>query len=485
MTTMVLSLFCLAGRSEDVPPKPPSKDKEGATKSDAPPPVSPNAIFESVAALSSRLTIFNSHDDAARATYTCCRPDQKEEIERALKANEAFLTLNGDSEYADDTLIHNARIYSVSRNFRRELESLLALADKYPDSDFTDDALWRASRMYCMDANHATEMQLLRLLIRKYPRSNYADDALAAIAKELRDARDEAGALASLQLLSRAYPVSDHCDRALFELGQKYQSVGNNQGAITTYQTLIRNLPASDLADDALLQIGNCYRAMKMDSAALNAYRQLIVGSPGSELTRDAARESNAIQPGLYDLKRVVISDTAKDTFDRAMHFLRFRQYADGVAAFKAFLQRFPGNERCDDAVFQIGKCYREMNELMSKINAAQGPEDVFRLTPEWQEAARSKSSAPVGKGIETGTNAVSAFSVLVVRMRGSNLRDDALYEIAKCYEDVKNDRVAAQAYQQLIALFPGSEFESESLYRTLKYYTDPQYKDTWAADYT
>ena len=33
--------------------------------------------FDEIALLPTRLTSFNQHDDAARATYTCCKPWQR------------------------------------------------------------------------------------------------------------------------------------------------------------------------------------------------------------------------------------------------------------------------------------------------------------------------------------------------------------------------------------------------------------------------
>src|SRR5512136_2575891 len=52
-----------------------------------------NRMFADLALLPTRLTSYNSHDDSAQASYTCCRPDQEAQIERALKANDDFVKL--------------------------------------------------------------------------------------------------------------------------------------------------------------------------------------------------------------------------------------------------------------------------------------------------------------------------------------------------------------------------------------------------------
>jgi len=444
----------------------------------------PDLSFQELASLPSRLTMYNRHDDAARATYTCCKPEQKEQIEQALRANESFLTLFPNSDYADDTLIHNARIYSVARNFRKEFESLMLLVQRYPDSDLADDGLWRLAEMYRQDAAHGPQLETLWTLVRNYPRSTYADDALFHIAQRLTQERDEQGAIAALEELVRRYPLSDFCDDALFSVAQRYQALGNHEAALHAYQTLQNLYPYSNFYDDSQLQIGNCLRALHDQEAAVEAYRALIHNGFGSPLVRQAAQEVNNILPESYDLSVDLPSDFEEEAFNTAMHYVRFREYSHAVSLLKQFIRQFPGNDRCDEAMFQIGRCYREMNELMSKIDQAQGPEEVFRLQPEWEAAVGKRATVPVRQGLQTGSDAVSAYSFIVTRLYGSDLRDDALYEIAKCYEDVKKDAYAGRAFQQLLTLFPGSPYETEALHKMLAYLADPQYYPESLKDY-
>jgi len=67
----------------------------------------------------------------------------------------------------------------------------------------------------------------------------------------------------------------------------------------------------------------------------------------------------------------------------------------------------------------------------------------------------------------------------VVNHLVGSPLRDDALYEIAKSYEDSERLADMAYTYQQLVLHFPGSEHEMEALYEVLKFYADPQNLET------
>ncbi len=74
--------------------------------------------FSDIALLPSRLTYYNEHDDAATASYTCCKPYQHKEIEQAIRANEVFLDKYGGTDFGDDTLMHYAWVTSVKKDFR-------------------------------------------------------------------------------------------------------------------------------------------------------------------------------------------------------------------------------------------------------------------------------------------------------------------------------------------------------------------------------
>jgi hypothetical protein len=61
-----------------------------------------------IALLPTRLTSFNQHDDAATASYTCCKPWQEVEILKAIKANQDFLNRYPNSDFAPAALMHYA-----------------------------------------------------------------------------------------------------------------------------------------------------------------------------------------------------------------------------------------------------------------------------------------------------------------------------------------------------------------------------------------
>ncbi len=445
--------------------------------------------FEDIALLPTRLTAYNEHDDAARATYTCCKPWQEEEIEQALRANAAFLLTHRTSDYADDTLMHNARVTSVKRDFRAEIAAYYQLLRDYPDSDLADDACWGLARMLIRDRDHVAAIDALNDLIFTWPNSVWADDAHFAIATEFREVDDEQGYLEALQGLVEKHPRSDYCAQALSMLADKYREVENYEAAIAASEDLMARFPYSDYLDDALFNIGEARRHMGEPFAALEAYRSLIEDLPGSRLINRAMREANTLArnlrrrgrdaPALYNTEAENSGELARDMYDYARHLQNYRQFKPAIDTYRRFVRQFPGSDNYDDALYNIGVCYQQMNILFEDINAAEGPEDLFRLQRRFEDAVGRRGATPGGEQLSAVRDAASAFAHVVNHLQGSAMRDDALYEIAKTYEDSERNEDMVYTYQQLVVYFPGSEHEMEALYEVLKFYASPSNYET------
>lgn len=448
--------------------------------------------FEEIALLPSRLTIYNQHDDAARATYTCCKPDQEKDILRALAANAAFLHRYPLTSYSDDTYMHNVRLDQVRRNFRHGLESLLGLLDNFPDSDLADDAAWLLAQYYRKDKDHEAAVAVLRELVARWPDSTYADDALFALAMELQQLDDPEGAFAAFDELAHRYPASDFAPTALCRMANRFMEVQNYEAAIDVSQELMARYPMSDCVDNCQHRIADALRHLGDLRGALDAYAALIEDLPGSSLANRAMREANTIirqlrrrgeripyepyDPIAYDPGR-----EAKDLWEYANHLENYHRFAEAVDAYQEFLARFPGSDWYDDAMYHIGLCYQKMDILLQEVNKAQGPEDLLRLTPQWEDATGAYGTRPTPGQFRAVDDAVSAFALLANNFIGSPLRDDAVYQISRTYVDYGERRSKvtpdeAYALQQLILNFPGSEFEFEALVRLLRFYATPKH---------
>jgi len=440
-----------------------------------------NRMFADLALLPTRLTSYNSHDDAATASYTCCRPSQEVEIERALKANSDFVRMYPTSDFADDACFHSGYVNGVKRDMLHQIEAYAVLATNYPDSDLWDDAMWNLAQCYGRDKDRPAEIDVLNRLIEQRPHSLWADDACLALAGAYTDLRDEEGALAALQRLAEDYRTSEFCDDALFRIAQRYQALGSYDDAMAAYTDLLDTWPMSDYVDDAQFGIAQSLRACHNLRDSLPAYEFLIHEMPGSPLVRQSMAEVNTMREGTYDLQGHFPCDDAQDLWDLAQHYQNYRQFSDAIEAYTRFIRSYPGHDNYDDAWFAIGSCYQEMNRLFQKINEAKGPEDLFRLADDFRRGTGGLSTIPTDRQLNAVGDAVGAFAVVVNNLIGSNLRDRALREIARSYEHSGMDDDAAFTYQEKVIFFPYETEPDEgdmrgkgALCKTLRFYADP-----------
>jgi len=457
-----------------------------------------NSSFSDLAKLPTRLTAYNLHDDAATASYTCCRPDQEEQIEQALAANDNFLTLYPGSDFADDALIHSIRVNSVKRDILHEMDSLNRLCLQYPDSDLWDDGMWLLAS--CLGANKefADQVDVLTKLVDRNPTSLYAPQALDALAATFAHVKDEPGTLRALEQLAHGYPSSDLCDGAYYRVAEAYLASGDYGPALGAYTELVQRYPMSDYVDDAQFKIAECLRHDGNQEGALNAYRFLLQAMPGSPNCRAAMREINSLihlhdataQPDFLDLEAPIPADEAQDLWDYAQRCENYRQYDEAIASYRQFIARFPGHDCYDDAWFHMGACYQETNKLFQKINKSTGPDQLFKLEPEFR-AATGMATVPSGQQLSAVEDAVGCYAVVVNNLVGSSLRVPALREIARCYEQSDQPDDAAMTYQEMVIFFPyafdpddGQLNGKGAVAKTLRYYADPAHYPDCAATY-
>ncbi len=449
--------------------------------------------FSDIALLPSRLTYYNEHDDAATASYTCCKPYQHKEIQQAIKANEVFLDKYGGTDFADDALMHYAWVTSVKKDFRAQLSAYSLLLDNYPDSPMADDAAWHLARLFIADKDHLRAIDVLEMLVHEFPASTYADDAYMALVGQYNEMDDPQAAIDALTALTNLHPTSDYGAKALCMLARKYYEVEAYDQAIAACEDVLARYPLCDCADDAQMMIANALRLQGHERAALDAYEFLIHEMPGSSLTNAAMREANNLRKRLrqrgeevggdyYDPLQYDPTRAAHELWERARHHENYREFLQAVDLYRRFIAEFPGNDNLDDAFFHIGECYRQMKILFEDINKAKGPDDLYRLSDSYQIATGAREMIPAADELLAIQDATSAYAVLIDDFFGSPLRDDALYQIAIAYTPYEDPEAvppdAAYTFQQLLIHFPGSDHEFEALVKLVRFYANPKNYD-------
>jgi len=460
--------------------------------------------FRDIALLPTRLTYYNQHEDAALASYTCCKKKQEKEIQAALVANAAFLHRFSDTPYADDTYLHYAYVSSFKPEaFRNEEWGYRSLVEIFPDSDLADDAAWRLGNLYQKDYDHEQAIEVFEYLVDKWPDSTWADDALCLLLTEYTRTANEQAALDTLNQLAYDYPKSEFCPRALHMLANKYMEVQDYESAINVSADLIRDFRFSDYADDAQMRIAEALRRMGDLQGALQAYDLLIEEWHGSTLTTRAMGEANTLIRRLQQMRKMPFGEPyeprawnpAKEAEElwnaEAKHYQNNGMHDKAVEKFMEFIERFPGHDRWDDAWFEIGQTYWRQHMLFDEINQAAGPEDIARVREDYVASTGDTGPVPTDGNLSALEDAMDAYARIANDFHGSSLQCMALGMVARCYTpygEIDSDKVrpdAAYTYQEIVIHFPFNSARFDfftdasvpvfSFCKLIKFYANPK----------
>jgi len=429
------------------------------------------SAFGELASTPSRLTSFNAHDDARQGAYNCSQ--EREVIQAALKQTNAYLTLDPRSDYSDNSYFHIVRIASQGKDARKQIEAMKVLAGEFPTSDLADDALMRLASlspatMTVVELDRAAQLERL---IHEYPLSPNVPSAMALLAQTYK-AREmpDAAMRVSLDLAAR-FPHTKGCAAALLEVGNAYRNDDLLEDALAAYEDILNRFPFSDQADDALFQIAETHRLARANGPALDAYQALLANFPGSSNVPAARRALTNNFNMRFPPMGKCPCEIAAEMFSDAGHIQAMRRFAQAIDLYRIILVEFRGSDIYDDALYQIGHCYEELDLLGMDISAAGGPEDRYTRRMEWREAT-GMDAIPSGEIRATG-DAVSAYMLLASQFVGSDLRADAHHRVHELFKERKMLDEEALACQDLLLRFPGSGHDCESLYTVINWYAD------------
>jgi len=459
------------------------------------------SAFSDLALLPTRLTAYNQHDDAATASYTCCRVRQEKQIKAAIEANEAFLNRFGDTSFADSTLIHYARVASFLPDAYRNQEwACRTLLESYSDSDLADDAAWILGNLYESAGDRESAIKVFEFSVKKWPDGCWADHCLHCLIDLYTFLDDKASALDTLNELAYKYPKSEFCAQGLSRLADSYMSSQDYDSAINASKDVIRDFPFSDLADDSQMRIANCLRLMGKKAEAMEAFADLIDKWYGSSHTNTAMREFNTLSREFRTNGRVVrqaydpeTMNPAKDAqilWDKATYLEKNGHHSSAISMFREFIDKYPGGDMMDDAWFRIGEVAIRQDQLFQNINAAKGPEDMDRLRDDYTASTDDGSIPPTDGSLSSVEIARQAFAHVANDLKGSELQCQALGMVARGFikygeiEDVISTD-AAFTYQEIVIHFPASSsrppwftdgvWPTYALCRLITYYADPK----------
>ena len=177
----------------------------------------------------------------------------------------------------------------------------------------------------------------------KYPGSEYGDAVLFKSAECFEKIEKWLEACESYLRLAKSYPKSKLAPSALFNAAADYEKSNKYDKAAESYELIASLYPESDKAKDALFNLGLCYE--KLGNA---------------DKVAEANERYTRMFPGEKDVEAMLLRT--------AEYYVKANLTSKAVAIYRNFVRQFPQSPKTVDALFMIGKVYKDRNDLENAV---------------------------------------------------------------------------------------------------------------------
>lgn len=177
----------------------------------------------------------------------------------------------------------------------------------------------------------------------KYPGSTYGDIVLYNAAEAFEKMDMWNNACINYYDLANRYPESRLAADALFNAAGDYEKGDKFLKAAETYEFLVSKYPESEKAKDAMFNLGFCYEKLgKLDKMA------------------EVNEQYSLKYPGEKDVEALLLRS--------AEFYHKTGQFDKAVTVYRNFVLRFPKSLRSVEALYMVGKCYKDQNDHINAL---------------------------------------------------------------------------------------------------------------------
>lgn len=165
-----------------------------------------------------------------------------------------------------------------------------------------------------------------------------------------------------------------------------------------------------------------------------------------------------------YEEKRSALANSYEAAL-RDLEVVERRERLDAIAAFEAFLERYPNDPRyTPDVMFRLAELHFEKSSDDFNVAMRDFEELVKRLDPE-------QAASPPAEPKKDFSRSIALYRRLLDGFPAYRLNDASLYLLGYCQEQEGDADTARQTYLALIEQYPKSKFSTEAWMRIGEYY--------------
>jgi TolA-binding protein len=265
-----------------------------------------------------------------------------------------------------------------------------------------DYALYQIANSYYRSEQTYEAVQAFRRLLRMYPQSRLREQAMYNIGYLYFLAGNFAQAIEEFELMTRQYRGSNWAARAQYNIGDAYYNAGEHAKAIVAYQKVLDAYPNSAFIIEAVNGIQYAQLAAGQADRSSQVLESFIEKHPQAG-TADRLRfrqAENLLRSGDYpaaiDAFRQYIRTTNSTTYvpeawyNIADAYRQMDQPAGAISAYETLIKEFPGSQRAESAMLNLGTLYLERRDGQKAIVYFQ---DLLKVT------RRLRNEANIGLG--------------------------------------------------------------------------------------
>lgn len=378
-------------------------------------------------------------------------------VENAVDANSKY-----------EAKIQLAEIFFLEKKYAEAATGFAKIAEE--DKAFREIALLKQVNCFFSMKDYQKSIQLVESFMKEFPQGENFQNASFLYGMILLNLRKNDDALSAFADFAKKFPSHPDAPRAMFEIGNICFDNGNYKEADENYSKVFETYPKSDLAPNALYKrlyshflSGDQASAEKDLSVLVKYYPESAFTVKGLFWQSDYYRDS-----GKYDKAEAVLqeiltkfssvpSTAAEAVYECAYISHKIGKNDKAVKYLDELSEKYPNESIVSEGFMLHGDIYTETNEYEKAIpfytKAAERRPGSNLETACWGRLGDCYFS--IAWKTSDGTNIMSAteyFKKIVNKKSVPlNLREQAIYKLAKCEEAIGDKGGALARYREII----------------------------------
>ncbi|MBI4536312.1 MAG: tetratricopeptide repeat protein, partial [Ignavibacteriae bacterium] len=393
-------------------------------------------------------------------------------FEDARLTFQTFALTYQDNPKAPEAWWNVGESYAAVKNFKEAALAFERVKVFHPKSKTAPLALVEASKHFSLAGETDNARRVLRIVVQEYATSN----AVLAARTQLGKIYFEEGQLdlaqSELKRVVDGDPSAEARGQAMLTLGSIYQATGKSEQAHALYQEILKKHKTGLVVDGAYLNLGKLEASSGKYLEAIARFKKVIDAKTDTSLAQEALIETGDAYASLRD-------------------------YPNTVAFYEKYIDMYPHNSRVPELLWKSaiangkGKNFRKSNDACNRLLKSQAASPLKRRA--MLKLARNAEEQKVPSQAvqfyaafleqfsdDPSTDAVlfrvatvherdlhdlrkaaAYYELLATRFPRSRLVDDAYFQAAGCYEQLKEFDRALQLCRHIVEALPSSEFRT------------------------